>query len=182
MADLSLGELLQRELDAGVEAIQVREETVDVQGLAGPEHREARSELAEALSGVSRKGQPRAYLNQRRNVERWARGRRPMLVTIRRIISVQAARRRLWAQMRQAGADVRVRVSWYASRAPEWLPPGEWLRFPAEAIGPVLALAEAERWEAAAGRLWATFLQLYRVPNPDDWRRDVEIIDLRVRP
>ncbi len=181
MADLSLGELLQRELDAGVEAIQVHEETVDVQGLAGPEHREARSELAEALSGSSERSS-RAYRSQRRNVERWAKGRQPMLVTIRRIINVQTARRRLWARMRSAGADVRFRVSWYAERKAEWLPPGTWLRFPATAIRPVLDLAERDAWDSAAGQLWRTFLVLYKVPNVDDWLRDVEIIDLRVRP
>lgn len=184
MADLTLGQMLQRELDAGVEAIQVREETVDVQGLTGPEHREARSELAEALAGSSERSS-RAYRSQRRNVERWAKGRVPMLVTIRRIIDVQTARRRLWARMRAAGADVRFFVSWYAERKAEWLPPGGWLRFPAEYIGPVLDLAERDTerdWERAAGLLWRTFLQLYNVPNPRDWQRDVEIIDLRVKP
>lgn len=181
MPDLSLGQLLQRELDAGVEAIQVHEETVDVQGLTGPENREARSELAEALAGSSERSS-RAYRSQRRNVERWAKGRVPMLVTIRRIINVQTARRRLWATMRAAGADVRFKVSWYAERKPEWLPPGDWLRLKAAEIGPVLDLAERDAWERAAGLLWRTFLKVYNVPNPTDWLRDVEIIDLRVRP
>jgi len=176
----SLGQLLERELMAGAAAIQVREETVDVQGLTGPENRQMRSELAEALSGTSdRSG--RAYRSQRRNVERWAKGRVPKPITIKRIIDVQSQRRQLWQRIRNAGADVRFQVSWYAERKAEWLPPGNWQKLSWDKTAAVMDHAEAGRWEDGGRLLWERFLTAYGVPNLNDWLRDVQVLDLKLR-
>ncbi|HUE26290.1 MAG TPA: hypothetical protein VMP89_05915 [Solirubrobacteraceae bacterium] len=180
MADLSLGELLRRELLAAADELVVSEETVDVQGLTGPENREIRSELAEALSGSSDR-RSRPYLSQRRNVERWARGRRPKPITIRRIVKVQSRRAQLWKRIREAGADVRFRVSWYAARKPEWLPPGRWQKLTADEMHDTMSHAKAERWEQGGAELWLRFLRAYGVPNLKDWLQHVEVIDLRLQ-
>jgi hypothetical protein len=177
---VTLGELLRRELLAASDELVVSEETVDVQGLTGPENREIRSELAEALSGVSDR-KSRAYLSQRRNVERWAKGRRPKPITIRRIIEVQSRGAELWARIKAAGADVRFHVSWYAERKAEWLPPGRWQKLTSDEMAPVMSHAEAERWQAGGDALWRRFLMAYGVPNLRDWLQHVEVIDLRVK-
>jgi hypothetical protein len=176
-----LAQLLDANLSEGVAAVELVEETVEFGDLAGPAMRAERTAFAEALSGTSDK-QSRAYKAARRNVERWVAGRRPMRVSVRRIVSARRQQGARLTAIRAAGADVRLQVSWYATRRPEWLPPHRWLHIARDPMRRVVRHWADGDHELAAGALFTAFARAYNVPNIDDWMRDVEVVDLALRP
>lgn len=182
-----LPELLDARLGEGVASVEVIEETIDFGDLAGPEHTADRTLFAELLAGTSDK-KSRAYKAQRRNIERWVKGRKPVVVSRRRIVSARRQQSHRIARFRRHGALMRLRVLWYGGadgRKPEWLPPHRWIRIPREVIRRVIRLwatRDADDLRDAAVLLLREFLERYDVPNPDDWERDAEIIDLLLEP
>jgi hypothetical protein len=176
-----LPELLDANLSQGVDELQVVEETIDMRELDGPENRYERTAMAELLAGTDDK-KSRAYKAQRRNVERWAKGRKPMPITVRRIVSARRQSSLRLRAFRNHGANMRVQVSWYAERRREWLPPNRWITIPTREIREVIREWAQGRLIAAAAMLWREFLHRYNVPNIEDWERDVIVVDLRLEP
>jgi hypothetical protein len=181
MARDALAQLLNAELSKGLERAEVVEETIDLRTLDGPENKLERTALAELLAGTDEK-KSKAYKAQRRNVERWAKGRAPKMVSIRRIVNArrqQSARLRAY---RERGGEMRVKVMWYAERRAEWLPPRRWIHQPREVMRSVIRKWARDEHEAAANELWREFLERYEVPNVKDWLRDVIVVDLMLEP
>lgn len=176
-----LAELLDVSLSEGAGELEVVEETIDFADLAGPEQARERTAFAELLSGTSDK-KSRAYRAQRRNVERWVKGRRPITISVQRIVTARAQQSARVAAFRLHGANVRMRVSWYAERKPEQLPPNRWLHVRQSVMRQVVREWARGDHEAAADTLRAEFLEQYQVPNPDDWQRDVTVLDLQLEP
>lgn len=179
MADIA--DLLDRELRRGASEVEPENVELDLKKLST----EQISQLAELLSGVNvRSSTP--YRSARRQLERWRKG--GIKLTLRsqeRLSLAHAQATQRIKDFRKHGAEMRVKVSWYGSRRPEWLPPGRWLH-----IRRPVMLTVIENWahgtrrklERAARTLWKEFLEQYEVPNPQDWLRDVEIIDLELEP
>ena len=179
MADL--GELLERELQGAAERVEVEEQTVNFGDLAGAEHAAERSEWAELLSGT-RNRSSRAYLSQRRNVERWVKGRTPKVISVQRIVSVIDAAAKRRRRLRTNGGATRFLISFYGHRKAEWLPPRRWLELPGNIYAAVIDRHDTGDKDGAAHQLWAAFLRAYNVPNIGDWLRDAEVIDLNIEP
>jgi hypothetical protein len=180
MAQEALAQLLDANLSQGVSYVEV-EETIDFGELAGPDKTADRTAFAELLSGTTDK-KSKAYKAARRNVERWVRGRRPMVISRRRIASARRQTSARLSAFRVHGGDCRLQVSWYESRRPEWLPPKAWVHVRQPVMRAVIRDWSDGDHELAAGRLFREFVERYQVPNPDDWERDVIVIDLRLQP
>jgi len=184
-----LEQLLDAQLGAGLGAFDAEEfEIIDVGDLVAPGLGRSQSltELAELLSGTSDK-KSKAYKTARRNAERWApkSGKKPRQPTVRSRRRIGGARRQQdarLAQFRRHGGEMRVKISWYGSRAPEWLPPHRWQHIRQRQMRKVVSLWAEGEHELAAEELFFEFLDQYGVPNPLDWLADTEIIDLRLIP
>ena len=179
MADL--GELLERELQGATERVELTEQTVNFGDLAGPEHAAERSEWAELLSGT-RNRSSRAYLSQRRNVERWVKGRTPKVITVQRIVDVIDAAAKRRRRLRTNGGAIRIRMKFYAGRKPETLPPHRWLVLSPGAMADVIHRHDQGDKDGAGLQLWTDFLKTYGVPNIGDWLRSAEVLDLTIEP
>lgn len=178
-----LPELLDAQLGRGLAAFDPTEvELVEVDlVMPGLSRSESLTAYAELLAGTSDK-KSKAYKTARRNAERWSRGRRPKPVSRRRIAGARRQQDETLAAFRRHGGEMRVKVSWYGERRPEWLPPHRWQHIRQRQMRQVVRLwAEGEPWEAA-DHLFREFLHGYGVPNPDDWMADVEVIELRLIP
>lgn len=179
MADVA--DLLDRELRRGASEVEPENVELDLKKLST----EQISQLAELLSGVSvRSSTP--YRSARRQLERWRKG--GIKLTLRsqeRLNRAHAQATKRIKDFRAHGAEMRVKVSWYGERRPEWLPPGRWIH-----IRRMVTLDVIREWAAGtrralerAGRiLFREFLEQYEVPNLNDWMQNVEIIDLRLEP
>jgi hypothetical protein len=170
-----LGELLDIQLSRG--AMESGPTVLDLRELG----REQISELAEAMSGVARTGSPTAYRSARRQLERWRKG--GVTLRPRSIERLQSAKRQANARLRQfkqSGAEMKVLVSWYASRRSEWLPPNRWIHIPRETMRSVIRQWADGDAGGAAWRLFEIFLERYDVPNVDDWLADAVVLDLRL--
>jgi hypothetical protein len=181
MAADALPELLDAELSQGVDEVEVVEETIDFGDLAGPEHTAERTAFAELLAGTEDK-KSRAYKAARRNVERWVKGRRPVTVSVRQIVTARRQQSERVRAFRLHGGEMRVQVSWYAERKREWLPPQRWVHVRQRVMREVVRAWAAGALERAAGVIWREFLEQYNVPNIRDWMRDVIVTDLRLEP
>lgn len=178
-----LAQLLDANLSQGVAYVEVQE-TVDFGELAGPDMTAQRSAFAEALAGTGDKSS-KAYKAARRNVERWVKGRRPMVVSRRRIAGARRQESERLRAFRLHGGECRLQVSWYESRKPEWLPPKAWVHIRQQVMRAVIrdwSTGDDEGHQLAAGRLFREFVDQYEVPNPEDWERDVIVVDLRLVP
>lgn len=176
----TLPQLLDANLSQGVAYVEV-EETINFGDLAGPDMTAQRSAFAEALAGTADK-KSKAYKAARRNVERWVKGRRPMVVSRRRIAGARRQESERLRAFRAHGGEVRLQVSWYESRRPEWLPPQAWVHVRQQVMRAIIRdWAEGDA-QLAAGRLFREFIDRYNVPNPEDWERDVVVVDLRLVP
>jgi hypothetical protein len=183
MAAEGLAQLLDANLSQGVAYVEV-EETINFGDLAGPSMTEQRSAFAEALAGTTDK-KSREYKAARRNVERWVKGRRPMTVSRRRIAGARRQESARLSAFRVHGGDCRLQVSWYETRKPEWLPPNSWVHLRQPVMRRIIrywAEGDEEGHALAAGLLFREFVEQYAVPNPEDWERDVIVIDLRLKP
>lgn len=178
-----LAQLLDANLSQGVQYVEVQE-TVNFGDLAGPERTQDRSAFAEALAGTTDK-KTREYKAARRNVERWVKGRRPMVVSRRRIAGARRVSNARLAAFRRHGGDCRLQVVWYEARRPEWLPAKAWVHIRQQVMRAIVRDWAEDTDEGrllAAGRLFREFIDRYQVPNPEDWERDVIVIDLRLVP
>ena len=180
MARDRLPELLDRELAHGADEVRVVQETIDMRDLAGPEMRAQRRAFAELLSD-SPPGS-RAYYSQMRNIERWARGRRPKLVSIQRIETARRQQSERLTELRARGAAARMRISFYGARRPENVPAHNWLRMPREVMRRVARTWARGDLEGAAEDFRAEFYARYGVPNVADWIRDVAVLELELAP
>ena len=146
--------------------------------------RQGRTELAELLAGTPNK-QSREYRSARRQVERWAKkpGTRIEQRSRNRLAGAgrQARSPRLTA-FRAHGGEMRVKVSWYEERKPEWLPPQRWIHITQKAMRAVIRYWADGDTQLAAGLLFTEFAERYNVPNVDDWLADVVVQDLRLEP
>jgi hypothetical protein len=175
-----LPQLLDANLSQGVEYVEVQE-VVDFGGLAGPSMTAERSAFAELLAGTTDK-KTKAYKAARRNVERWVKGRKPMVISRRRIAGARRQSSARLAAFRAHGGECRLQVSWYESRRAEWLPPKAWVHLRQRAMRQIVRYWADGDPQLAAGALFREFVEQYRVPNPDDWERDVIVLDLRLVP
>lgn len=159
-----------------------RDITLDLQAMG----REQISELAEIMSGQSRKGQPRGYLSARRQLERWRRGGvNPTLKSRERLRSARRRESDRIKTINRRGADMRMRIRWGSAgifRKPEMVPARQWLHIPAQIMRRVTRLWSEGETEKAAEALLAQFLKGYNVPNPGDWARDILIEQLELEP
>lgn len=178
----TLPELLNANLSEGVELVEVEEQrAVDFTELEGPDRKLERAAFAEALSGTSDK-KSKAYKAARRNMERWIKGRVPMTYSVRRIVMARRQSNERLSAFRMHGGECRLQVSWYESRKPEWLPPQRWVHLRQQVMRGIVREWAAGELRAAADVLFWEFLEQYKVPNPEDWARDVVVIDLRLVP
>lgn len=173
------------ELDAalgrGVSEVVVEEEVIDFGDLAGPEHRDDRSAFAELLAGTSDK-KSKPYKAARRNVERWVKGRTPVAISRQRIVGARRQQSARLAAFRKHGGLMRMLVSWYASRRPEWLPPGRWTAIRQQPMRRVVRAWSEGRHEAAADLLLGEFLRQYDSDEKMGGLADVELLELRLEP
>jgi hypothetical protein len=178
-----LAQLLDANLSQGVSYVEV-EETINFGDLAGADMAPQRTAFAEALAGTADK-KSKAYKAARRNVERWVKGRKPMVVSRRRIAGARRQESARLRAFRAHGGECRLQVSWYESRRPEWLPPKAWVHLRQRAMRAIVrhwAEGDDEGKQLAAGTLFREFVEQYKVPNPDDWERDVVVVGLRLVP
>jgi hypothetical protein len=178
-----LAQLLDANLSQGVQYVEVQE-VFNFGDLAGPDRTQDRSAFAEALAGTADK-KSREYKAARRNVERWVKGRRPMTISRRRIVGARRQSNARLSAFRVHGGDCRLQVSWYESRKPEWLPPNSWVHLRQQVMRRIIRYWSEDTDEGrqlAAGLLFREFIDRYQVPNPEDWERDVIVIDLRLVP
>jgi hypothetical protein len=171
-----LAPLLDRNLSRGGGERVLR--PIDLRTLTGGQV----SELAEQLSGHSRKGQPRAYLSARRQVERWRRGSKPKIINVQRIERAGRENRQRIGAFNQQGADMRLQIEFYEGRKPEWLPKGRWLHIKRGDTQRVIRAWRDSDREYAAELLLIAFLAEYEVPNPLDWMQNITIIGLELEP
>lgn len=166
---------------------------VSVKDLINPRRRIATMRvLAEELAGTSDKS-TREYRSARAAVGRWypsrtarRRGVRPVQPSAeseQRLRAIQRKRGERVQRFRR-GAQMKLRFQWYGDRNAEWRPdsPGAYVAIREWVMRRVVNLWAAgeplEGWE----ELLREFLKQYGVPNPLDWLRDVEIVDLRLVP
>lgn len=139
------------------------------------------SELAELLSGSSDR-RSRAYRSARRRLERQqpsetlrARGRRPAKPTPRSERQLRQARRRRDI----TGADVRLRIRWYAARRPEWIPPGRRIHVPREVMRAAARYRDEGEERLADEAIYAAVVERY-VPADqlENWLEQVELLEV----
>lgn len=176
-----LPELLDARLGRGAQTVEEYDEVIDFGDLAGPANTGERTAFAELLAGTADK-KSKAYKAARRNVERWVKGRKPIVVSRRRIIGARRQASEELARFRLHGANMRVLVSWYGDRKPEWLPPHRWVSIRQSAMRQTIREWAEGDHEQAAETLFEEFLIRYEVPNVGDWLADVEVIGLRLEP
>lgn len=181
MATDALPELVDAALSQGVDEVVVTTETVDFGDLAGPEHTAERTAFAELLAGTEDK-KSRPYKAARRNVERWVKGRRPVELSVNRIVSARRQQDARLAALRRHGGSLRMQVSWYATRKRETLPPQRWVHVRQPVMRAVIRAWAGGDLKQAADTLRREFLEQYQVPNVDDWVRDVIVTDLHLEP
>lgn len=177
MADI--GELLDQQLSRGAFELDTNETVLDLAQLG----REQISELAEAMSGVGRAGSPTAYRSARRQLERWRKG--GVTPTVRSRDRLRGAKRHANARLRAfraRGGNMRLQVSWYGSRRPEWLPPQRWVHIRRPIMQQVIRKWASGDSESAAKTLLTEFYERYDVPNLEDWGRDVTVLDILLEP
>jgi hypothetical protein len=188
-----LAELLDANLGAGLEGLELESPTLDVEGFVAPGigRTESVTDWAERLSDSSDK-KSKAYKRARRAVERWSPSERQRAKGAKPTRPKPASRKRLAGAARQAdprlrefrerGAEMRIKVAAMSDSEPGWLPPGRWQTIPREAMRIVVRLWAEGEMEEAAESLYVEFLQQYEVPNVEDWLRDSRIEDLKLRP
>lgn len=188
----SMGDLLDERL-RGEGAIPTTERVrvTDV-GFTIPDSHRSKviTEWAEHLSGTSNK-KSKAYKTARRNLERWspspaarARGAKPRRVTtrLREKVATAIDDADATANALRGGAEMKLLISWYSSRKPEWVPPHYNLHIDGFVMDHVIDAWENGHSEDAGGELWFAFLRAYNVPNIEDWMENVELRELQMEP
>jgi hypothetical protein len=182
--------LLDAELASGLADFPLEAVDITIDDLIDPglSIRESRIALAELLAGTTNKSS-RAYKSAYRQAERWmvvpGSGRKPRQPTLPSRLRLRAARKQMnerLANYRQYGAFMRVLIVWYQGSKEQWIPPHHYLKISREVMRRVIRTWAADERQEAWDDLWEQFLIRYKVPNIEDWLKDVQVVELDIRP